>query len=122
MESFYSIVVVVAIVFLILCLVMVGITLQSQQGNKPVFPKLQNACPDRWTSSGTACVLNSSNAGDPANKITAVVKGTHSEHVWDSSDLANFKPKEGATVCDKRKWAISNSIQWDGVSNYNQCT
>ena len=119
MESFYIIVVVVAIVLLILCLVMVGITLQSQQGNKTVFPKLQNACPDRWTSSGTACVLNSSNAGVPA--IAAGNKGLHAEHVWDSSDTTNFTPKIGATTCDKRKWALSHGIQWDGVSNYNQC-
>ena len=118
MESFYIIVVVVAIVLLILCLVMVGITLQSQQGNKTVFPKLQNACPDKWTSSETACVLDGSNDGEG---VTASAKGAHWENVWEN-DAALFKAKAGATVCDKRKWAISNGIQWDGVSNFNQCT
>jgi hypothetical protein len=30
------------------------------------------------------------------------------------------KPKyEG--ICNKRVWAKSNRIQWDGVSNYNKC-
>jgi len=119
MESFYIIVVVVAIVSLILCLVMVGITLQSQQGNKPVFPKLQSVCPDRWTSSGDTCTLNTSNDGDG---VTATAKGEHNENVWAAENTTTFQAKVGATICDKRKWAISNGIQWDGVSNYNQCT
>jgi hypothetical protein len=97
---------------------MVGITLQSQQGKKPVFPKLQSVCPDRWTSSGDECSLHASNVGEG---VTTAAKGEHKENVWES-DGSKFKAKVGATICDKRKWAISNGIQWDGVSNYNQCT
>ena len=25
------------------------------------------------------------------------------------------------TICDKKNWAKSNSVEWDGVSNYNKC-
>jgi hypothetical protein len=117
MESFYIIVVVVAIVSLILCLVLVGITLQSQQGNKPVFPKLQNVCPDGWKVTPDSCSPNPLNAGDAGHVVTDVSMGEFYSNVWETS----FKRKEGASICDKRKWAINNGIQWDGVSNYNQC-
>lgn len=117
MESFYIIVIVIAIVSLLLCLVMVGITLQSQQGNKPVFPKLQNVCPDGWTKTSTGCTLNPLNAGSPT-AVTNASMGEFSDPVWSSS----FERKADVGVCDKRKWAVSNGIQWDGVSNYNQCT
>lgn len=117
MESFYIIVIVIAIVSLLLCLVMVGITLQSQQGNKPVFPKLQNVCPDGWTKTSTSCTRNPLNAGSPT-AVTDLSMGEYSAPVWSAS----FERKAEATVCDKRKWAVSNGIQWDGVSNYNQCT
>lgn len=113
MESFYIIVVVVAIVSLILCLVMVGITLQSQQGNKPVFPKLQNVCPDGWKVTSTDCTLPT------GATLTAASMGDFSANVWD----AGFKRKTAdPSICDKKKWAVTNGIQWDGVSNYNQCT
>ena len=32
-------------------------------------------------------------------------------------NFANTHP----TTCNKRSWAITNGVQWDGVTNYNKC-
>jgi hypothetical protein len=29
--------------------------------------------------------------------------------------------KYGSTLCANRKWAITNNIYWEGVTNYNDC-
>ena len=129
--SFYSIVLIVAFIILLLTLVAVGIMLQNQDKNK-AFPTQMSPCPDGWGVSGTgACVQpdNGSNIGtidlsdsddnsndiDKANWITAndadgnVISG-------------NFIPLDSATVCDKKAWANKYKVIWDGVSNYNSCS
>jgi len=121
MENFYIIVVVVAVVALILCLVAVGISLQKKNETSP-FPKLQAPCPDGWAIDGSNCTVNTINAG--------VLEKTNSRSYYDSADLKVWQPSTSntfvgvptATICDKRKWAIDKGINWDGVSNYNQCT
>jgi hypothetical protein len=118
MESFYKIASLVPVVVMLLILVMVGITLQSQQGNT-IFPKLQNACPDGWTTRPDGCTLSLRNDGVEHHKITPSNMGHTSEKIWEGT--RDYVWKEGATICDKRKWALINAIQWDGVSNYNQC-
>ena len=126
--SFYSIVLIVAFIILLLTLVAVGIMLQNQDKNK-AFPTQMSPCPDGWGVSDTgACVQpdnittidlavrnDNSNDTDIANWITA--------NDADGNPIqGNFKPKESATVCDKKAWANENKVHWDGVSNYNSCS
>lgn len=121
--SFYSIVLIVAFIILLLTLVAVGIMLQNQDKNK-AFPTQMSPCPDGWGVSDTgACVQpvgstntidlsedNSTNDIDKANWIK--VNGTD----------GNFIPLDSATVCDKKAWANKYNVNWDGVSNYNSCS
>jgi hypothetical protein len=40
-------------------------------------------------------------------------------------NIVNFTSEDwsayGSTLCENRKWAIKNNIQWEGVTNYNHC-
>jgi hypothetical protein len=33
----------------------------------------------------------------------------------------DFNNNEWSGLCDKKTWANTNNIVWDGVSNYNNC-
>lgn len=126
--SFYSIVLIVAFIILLLTLVAVGIMLQNQDKNK-AFPTQMSPCPDGWGVSDTgACVQpvgsntidltdreDKSNDIDKTNWITA--NGDDGNPI-----SGNFIPLDSATVCDKKAWANKYNVNWDGVSNYNSCS
>ena len=113
--SFYSIVLIVAFLFLLLTLIAVGIMLQNQDKNK-AFPSQTSPCPDGWgvTDNGS-CVRPS----DGTNMGVTVITGTND--IW-MPDGSNYKLLDSATVCDKKEWANTNKVHWDGVSNYNSCS
>ena len=115
--SFYSIVLIVAFIILLLTLVAVGIMLQNQDKNK-AFPTQMSPCPDGWGVSDSGyCVQPDTGSNIGTNPIN--VGATNA--IWDT-DGTDFKPKESATVCDKKAWANENKVHWDGVSNYNSCS
>ena len=122
MLSFYTIVVIIAIVILIIALTVVGVTLTNKKNNIP-FPDYQNTCPDFWSldSNGTTCkpVLNM-NTPSP-NKASIAVKHdgvTSQNNVISSVDISEDK---WVSVCDKSSWAKKSGILWDGVANNNTC-
>ena len=113
--SFYSIVLIVAFLFLLLTLIAVGIMLQNQDKNK-AFPSQTSPCPDGWgvTDNGSCVRPSGTNEGDTVN-----TGGTND--IW-MADGSNYKLLDSATVCDKKAWANENNVHWDGVSNYNSCS
>jgi hypothetical protein len=115
MDTFYTVVVLVAVVFLILCLTIIGIMMQYQKGSD-VFPPTANTCPDKWTLSGTGCTPNTKNGN-----ITEATTWCTKNATICKKDNTNFVFDAAATICDKQKFARDNSILWDGVSNYNKC-
>ena len=98
MESFYKYALLFAVVFLIICLIGIGILMQFQNSGTK-FPLHPNVCPDLWTNSadGKTCT-----------------KGTLS--------TPSITLSEYTSICDKYKWAKDNNVNWDGVSNYNGCS
>jgi hypothetical protein len=115
--SFYSIVLIVAFIILLLTLVAVGIMLQNQDKNK-AFPTQMSPCPDGWGVSDTgACV-------QPVGSNTIDLTKDIDKANWITANDAdgNFIPLDSATVCDKKAWANENKVIWDGVSNYNSCS
>ena len=105
MDKFYTIVVGVAVVALLLCLIAVGIALQKESEEQE-YPKLQAKCPDGWAVDVSGCLVNELNRGT----------------LSDSNGTLIYDASFGTTVCDRQKWAIDNGgIIWDGVSNYNKC-
>ena len=98
MEPFYKYALLIAVVFLIVCLIGIGILMQFQNAGTK-FPLHPNVCPDKWTISadGSSCTSPEINSS--------------------TIELSKYP-----NICDKYKWAKDNNINWDGVSNYNKCT
>jgi len=127
METFYLIVLSVAIILLIIILAYIGVYGMNEK-SKSAFPPVKYDCPDYWQKNEDGeCVIPTSgpnmgafNGGDttPANKSD--IPGINS-----NDDAINFEhagwSASGSSRCSQKKWAIDNSIVWDTVSNYNQC-
>ena len=101
--NFYLITFIVGLFLLILCLVGIGLLMQKQSINSR-YPLQSNTCPDLWTLSSDSknCNVGNTNVGNISVS---------------SISLSNM----GYTTCDKKRWAKTNGIEWDGVSNYNGC-
>jgi hypothetical protein len=112
MDSFYLIVVAIAVFLLILCLTGVGILMGYQDANL-TFPPSQNACPDGWTAVGSTC--------SPPEGVT--IQGlTNGQQGYDQPNgTIDFSNAHWADICTKKKWANMYNINWDGISNYTKC-
>lgn len=133
-DSFYLIILSVAVFILILALGFSGWML-SKQNDQIDFPNITATCPDFWTIDETGnCVqptVGNFNYGKDANIITSgyvklgtsgtpgPVPGKKTDKSFDSKDTAWGSGKEA--ICSKRKWATDNTIQWDTVTNVNFC-
>ena len=122
--DFHSTIILIALVFLILCLIGVGLSLQAGV-TITSQPKIVSTCPDGWSthSSGDGCDVPSQ---DHVNR------GTYSKTAMDNDTKSKGKMKntdfdtkiqfvDNATMCDKSRWAHKYGISWDGVSNFNRC-
>jgi hypothetical protein len=128
MDIFYIVVLSVAIIFLILILTVVGI-MMKQHNRIDVYPPFQSKCPDYWTVNGDGtCTAPSSAIG--SNSVNALA----SSYKYTPEDDPTLRPKvivnsaSGAglsktfdfsvnSLCDSKRWATRNRIEWDGVSN-----
>jgi len=123
MDKFYTVTIIVAFVILVIALIGLGILLQNQDAATE-FPPKQNQCPDHWTVSGEYCKWETDNfnLGDlSTNDTTGKIYSISGDYVEHSTDQNGIKFKSNVLRCDKKKWANSNGIIWDGISNYNQC-
>jgi len=105
MEPFYKYALIVAVIFLILCLIGIGILMQFQNAGTK-FPLHPNVCPDRWeiSADGLTCAKPSLGQPNEGNATADITLSTY------------------PNICDKYKWAKENNVNWDGVSNYNKCS
>ena len=128
-SNFYTLVLTIAIVVLILVLSFFG-WIMSKQKQTDNSPKLQTSCPDHWTvvdiNGKTYCqqpsVGNVNRGDDNASKMpdnTTVVPGYDSSNGFDFTNAS--WSSGGNTVCSKKKWADSHGIHWDTVTNANYC-
>ena len=113
MDSFYMIVVLIAVILLILCLTGVGILMGYQDANL-VFPPKANNCPDGWTAVGQICTI-------PTAFASSTTGLTAAQGYDQAKQTIDFSKDHWANICDKKKWANKYNINWDGVSNYNKC-
>jgi len=131
MDSFYTIVLFVALAMLLIILIGLGMMLQSQ--NKSIaFPLYATQCPDGWALDGSNCTVPLGNHPNfPKKKDISrnelmmtdlsdsiVYSGSSKLYTVTGSNL-NFNPI--GTTCQKRLWTNDYSVSWDGVSNYNKC-
>lgn len=129
---FYIIVSSIAVVFLILVLTFMGIMMKNQN-SKVVYPPTSFVCPDYWSSDDSGnCTLptkmSSSNPSIPINSGGSANLGTNPNIAPYSKDMKSFNVNNvlwssggKSTLCAQKDWSTQNSIQWDGVSNYNGC-
>lgn len=140
METFYIIVLSIAILFLILILTSVGILL-STKNNIEVYPPMKNDCPDYWQSSNEnnqiVCTPNNKNYGKlklsfaTDYKITKtdlfVPDNVSNDIITSDNKKINFNHPSWASAynstntCALYKWTNDNNVVWDGISNYNAC-
>lgn len=123
MDSFYSMVLVIAFILLLLALIAIGIMLQKQ-GDKVAFPSQKSPCPDGWgVKEDGHCEAPSTNSHPnyPTIAASSNLTDTMSSDWTNKSGTSDWKPKDSSTICDLRDWTIAHSVQWDGVSNYNSC-
>jgi hypothetical protein len=147
-DSFYLIVLSIAVIILIIALGFMGWML-SHQKDDIKFPGITTTCPDFWTISqdGKRCeqpAIPNFNRGTiaPASgvstnvfdaykkpgtttwgsvpgKSAAALAGSYTINSFDSNDMGWGSGNEA--ICNKKKWATDNKINWDTVTNVNFC-
>ena len=106
MEFFQKTVLIVAIVTFILCLILIGISLNNAKNQS--WPPIVPSCPDYWTVDGsgnTAKCINIQNLG------TCPVGGD-SKHLIMDFNTDEFTGDNSS--CAKYTWATNCNISWDG--------
>lgn len=126
MDSFYFIILAIAVVILIMVLAVIG-WMMTKNVESQKFPGITTTCPDYWTIS-------------PTGKCVRPDKGNRNRGTWskdtDSSKTDEFETtfgynqgegsfdsnhadwsKSGDPICAKKKWAQTYGIKWDTVIN-----
>lgn len=127
METFYLIVLSVAIILLIIILAYIGIYGMNEK-TKSAFPPVKYDCPDYWQKNEDGeCVIPKSGPNMGAFDGGDTTPGSRSDMtgINNDNDAINFEDAGwsamGSSRCSQKKWANDNNIVWDTVSNYNQC-
>jgi hypothetical protein len=123
MNAFNTIVLTIAVIFLILILTSVGIIMLYTNNNSLVYPPTSSTCPDYWTftpsSTGGKCMSRGFNEGTVTK--SGPVVGAPGGFSFNPTDAA-FNERGITQTCGQKRWAIANKVEWDGVSNYNKCS
>ena len=121
----------IVVASLALVLLIISLTLYGVYYNKLIisaFPETQDSCPKMWRVDlrgncikprGTLNTLDISSGNTPLTSIIKTKKGNIGFKPGDSG----WQSWNGAktSICGKKKWADSNKIEWNGISNYNSC-
>jgi hypothetical protein len=133
MDIFYSIVLGIATLALIIMFIVMGVLI-SKNNATTTYPPYVNTCPNYWMSdasgncyipqpTGTAAAptpaVNIGNFKPNADSQKPKMAGLNASHTY-----INFNDKAWATLgksatCAKKTWAVGNQILCDGISNYN---
>ena len=124
--SFYTIVIIIAIVLLVIGLTIIGLTL-NKKNNTVMFPEFQTSCPDFWTlDEQQKCIPSPLNTPAPG-KYYSIRDISHNGIVFNDPvkptaiTSLDVSTDSWTSLCDKSRWAYKNGILWDGVSNNNSC-
>jgi hypothetical protein len=124
---YYTIVLVIAVVLLIIALTIVGMTITANK--KQAFPDFKNTCPDYWTlSDGNICTPPEDNINLPlpakfsgGEKSAVKHAGVHLDSHNTYIQYMDVGTTNWSGLCDKSHWSKMTGILWDGVSNTNSC-
>jgi hypothetical protein len=132
MDYFYIIVLTIAVVVLILLLTFLGISLSKNNTSGPngAWPPVENTCPDYWKvdpSNPKVCMVPARDPLNPGNGVrnagsiytsTGTVDPNFIKSAGYTTNKINFNDSY-YSVCNKKTWAKTWGIQWDGYSNYS---
>ena len=141
---FYTIVLSVAIILLIIILTYIGLRMASDNKVKVAYPPNKMTCPDLWKmeeeDGSIKCVIpeyteestnNNGSLYNNADQLKPTVSSApgfseKNESLGARFDFstpgwAGYKPGFSAD-CSKRAWSIAHNIIWDGLTNYNACS
>lgn len=129
MDNFYTLVLTVAVMSLIIVLTYIGILLKYGEVQE-VYPPHGTTCPDYWEINERGhCMIpldGEKNVGSlyEGGLLTDAVKG-NTPGIDTENDMINFTHDDwkagGTEICTKREWALKHGVIWDGISNYNNC-
>lgn len=129
MDNFYTVIITIAIIALIVTLTYIGIILKYGE-NQAVYPPTSMTCPDYWDiNQDGSCMIpkdGEKNVGSlyEGGLLNNAVIG-NTPGIDQDSSIINFTHADwkasGTEVCSKREWASKHGVVWDGVSNYNDC-
>ena len=122
---FQKVVMIVCLIFLVICLILIGISLYRNRF-KEKFPPVVGTCPDYWddvTNSdehgkkkGIVCMNTGLNPPpDLANNMGSQMCPGNGKTM--SFTSGRWHGKNG--ICHKASWARECGIVWDGVTNSN---
>lgn len=136
MDLFYTIVLSIAVVLLILLLTYIGILMKNAKtsGDGEIFPPVANSCPDYWgasVSDPSSCIIPRNVAGTKnmgsIYDVNGLTLNDGNTVGYDAGkNMINFNDTRWSSggkiaVCAQKDWANKYNIMWDGVSNYNSC-
>jgi hypothetical protein len=144
MDVFYIIVLSIAIILLIVVLTFIGIKMKDSAGNAAPYPPSSLPCPDYWVQTTDASGNNicyippyvpaggsvmPSNTGKiydnkGRNTLTSSAKPIPGYNIYDNTINFNdpgWNTAGMSSTCAQKSWANNNSLQWDGISNFNNC-
>ncbi len=111
-SSFQETVVVIALILLVICLIVIGISLYNNK-YQGIYPPVASQCPDYYTdaseSGSTICKSPDLYLGNTsASTCTGDVDFSDSIYTGSNGD------------CAKQNWANKCGLTWDGITNNNQ--
>ncbi len=124
-SNFYSMVLIVAILVLILVLAFMGWTM-SKQAELQNFPIFQTTCPDHWDIVVDPATNKPYCKRPAVNYINRGKDGLESSTPgYDAATGFDFSNSgwsaAGDAVCAKKKWADTYEVAWDTITNSNKC-
>ena len=137
MESFYLIVISIALLALIGILTYVGILMTYYRDKDTTYPPVAATCPDFWMVSDenpTNCKIPTvptdnttgiKNVGSIYSGNALELNTSNTPGLNNQTKIIDFADANwgmgGASVCKKQAWANQYGLVWDGVTNYNSC-
>ena len=129
-DSFYTLVVTIAVVILILVLAFLGWTMSKHKDKSANFP-IQTTCPDYWEIENDIATKKAyckqppdstyMNYGDAqASTSDSLPKDVFKDGKFDFTNSGWSSAGQNA-VCAKKKWADMYKIKWDTVTNDTSC-
>ena len=128
MDNFYTIVLIVAIIALIVVLTYIGIVMSYGEGTTS-YPPQSTTCPDYWViNKDGECEIPSDGKRNTGNLYEGGLlkpdKAT-TPGIDTDKNVINFAHNDwkasGQEICAKQVWAKQYGVVWDGVTNYNEC-